>query len=384
MRNTMMINDIPDDQPLGLFVGGRSGGTLSASRGTSRAGSMQQMESPTAITPTSGLPPLPPIPAPNRASSMLSSISSNQRTVGHAFDGGAQATGSQQGFRSAITETCNVVSRAGTIVRAMVTGQVEATFRDVGPAELARNGKVIRLRIERFEQLEKVAPNPQFVKPLADGQPGEYALDAEALVGAAAANPDRPVVLFKYQLHIQEGKADRLVPLTVTPQWKCDPTDTKLLIAYGASAESHVLSGPGGDERSPFDEPSSAQIEEISFTVPISSANVSNPQSKPFPGEYDAATKRIVYRAEALTAETPTGKVAARLAVDEPTVPQPIAVRWIVRGALCSNLDLSVLPAEGGQEGAFDEFGAEVAAGAGAWRLEGVARNCQSGKFLVD
>lgn len=381
-----MINDIPDDQPLGLFVGGRSGGSLSASRGTSRAGSMQQVDSPTAITPTSGLPPLPLIPATNRASSMLSSISSHQRTVGNASAGGASVTGSQQGFRSSITETCNVVSRAGTIVRAMVTGQVEATFRDVGQAELARNGKTIKLRIERFEQLEKVAPNPQFVKALADGQPGEYAVDAEALAGAAAANPDRPVVLFKYQLHIQEGKADRLVPLTVTPQWKCDPTDTKLLIAYGASAESHILAGAGA-ERSPFDEPSSAaQIDEISFTVPISSANVSNPQSKPFPGEYDPVAKRIVYRAEPLTAETPIGKVAARLAVDEPTVPQPIAVRWIVRGVLCSNLDLSVLPssAEDGQEGAFDEFGAEVAAGGGAWRLEGVARNCQSGKFLVD
>lgn len=380
----MMINDIPDDQPLGLFVGGRSSGTL-PSRGTSRANSLQQTESPSALTPTSGLPPLPPLPVPARGSSTLSGVSSNQ---GNVF-GPAVA---QQGFQSAITETCNVVSRAGTIVRAMVTGQIEATFRDVSAADLDRSGRVIKLRIERFEQLEKVAPNPQFVKPLADGQPGEYAVDAAALVGAAAANPDRPVVLFKYQLHIQEGKADRLVPLSVTPQWKCEDTDTKLLIVYEASPASHVLSAAGG--ASPFEE-SSARIEDISFSVPISSATVSNPQSKPYPGEYDPAAKRIVYKTDPLTQEVSSGKVAARLGVDEKSVPQPIAVKWVIRGALCSDLGLSVLPAAAAADGAspqgsgvFDEFGAELPAagggGAGSWQLAGVTRNAQSGKFLVD
>lgn len=351
-----------------------------SSRVTSRANSIQQTDSPIALTPTgTGLPPLPPLPMNARSSTLMSSTSSAQGSASNAFD--LTPAVSEGGFRSAITETCNVVSRQGNIVRAMVTGEISATFKDVQPVDLEKNGKIIKLRIERFEQLEKVAPNPQFVKPLSADQPGEYAVDAEALLGAATADPNRPVILFKYQLHIQEGKAGRLVPVTVTPQWKCEETDTKLLIVYGSNPDSHILSSTDSAFASPFDESaSSVTIDDLSFSVPISSPTVTNPQSKPYPGEYDPTTKRIVYRTDPLSNDTPSGKVAARLGVDEKSVPQPITVRWLARGVLCSNLSVSVL---GGEAGGVDEFGAETVGGS-SWKLENVVKNCQSGKFVVD
>lgn len=239
VRNTT-FGMIPDDMPLGQAFGLGAGAGLSLSTAGSTAARNPSRSS---TFDTSSLPPAPASPAlgpgsgsmvvpsiPTRSSTMMSSVSthSNSSNIHNPFGSGAAtppvpaiATGS--GLRAAITETCNVVSRTGTIVKAMIAGEIAVSLKDVPLAAVQSNGP-LRLRIDCFEQLEKVAPNPQFVRP-ATTQPGEYLLDAVAL---ASARSDKPIVLFKYQLHIGEGKAGQLVPLTAVPQWKCEEDATKL------------------------------------------------------------------------------------------------------------------------------------------------------------
>lgn len=219
------------------------------------------------------------------------------------------------------------------------------------------NASQLQLRIDKFEQLEKIAPNPQCVRALSSSQPGEYTVDLTNAPGVG-----KPIVLFKYQLHLPPGQADKLVPLSVVPQWKCSPSETKLLIAYHVNPTSSAFASSTGD--SPFGE---ARIDDLAFTVPVKDSAPSNLQSKPFPGESDPAGQTIVYRAEGVSAGTPSGRVVARMNVESQVSPLPISVKWVLGGSLCSALGVSVR--EDGE---------------GGWREEVVKRVVQSGKFLVE
>lgn len=389
VRNTM-FGGVPDDMPLGQAMA--MGAFSNKPTSTSRSGSIQENES--ASSPSSAFgarptstfmsPPLPTFPSssntntlatspvsytnpanPERSGTMMSSVSSlsGQPAISHnPFDSNpslatpASAAGT---LRAAITETCNVVAHSGNILKAMVAGEISCV---VPEASSSSSQDKIHLRLENFEQLLKIAPNPQFVVPAGGSHPpGEYLLDPVALSAATGA-PGGRVVLFKYQLHIGEGKASTLVPVMAVPQWKCEDDSTKLLINYS-------LTHPHP----------SAEVGDVSFSVPISSPTITKPQSKPFPGTYDPATKRITYAAEGLGAGKTQEKVVARMTVEEKTVPAPIAVKWVLKGGLCSGLGVSVVG--GGQD--LGEFGG-AAGGEGGWKLDEVVRSVVSGKFTVE
>ncbi|KAL7412054.1 Muniscin C-terminal mu homology domain-containing protein [Mrakia frigida] len=393
VRNTM-FGGIPDDMPLGQAMG--LGAFSGAGKPASRNGSIQETaDSPTGSTFSPPAPSFSPIsptittatatngnaPASYERSNTMLSTASTQNSLSspnhNPFDSNPSLT-QGGGLRAAITETCNVAARGGVIVKAMVAGEIACSLRDVPQSEVDKNGR-IHLRIENFEQMMKIAPNPQFVVPAGPDHPGEYFLDSKALAGAASVNPGKLVVLFKYQLHISEGKASTLVPVTAVPQWKCEDENTKLLINYSLTPTSTLLTSPSS---SPFDSPSEPTITDISFSVPISSPTISKPQSKPFPGTYDPATKRILYVGEPLSL-SPNGvkenKIVARMAVEEKTVPGPIAVKWVLKGALCSSLGVSVV---GGATGAsLNEFGGPSE---GGWKLEEVVKSVQTGRFTVE
>ena len=418
VRNTM-FGGIPDDMPLGQAMG--LGAFSGAGKPASRNGSVQETaDSPTGSTfspPAPSFSPISPTITTNgnapgfyeRSNTMLSTASTQNSLSSpnhNPFDSNPSLP-QGGGLRAAITETCNVAARGGVIVKAMVAGEIACSLRDVPQSEVDKNGR-IHLRIENFEQMMKIAPNPQFVVPAGPDHPGEYFLDSKALAGAASVNPGKLVVLFKYQLQsvasplpfflsskpsiltrltsffsfflssISEGKASNLVPITAVPQWKCEDENTKLLINYSLSPTSTLLTSPSS---SPFDTRDPPSITDISFSVPISSPTISKPQSKPFPGTYDPATKRILYVGEPLSLSSngvKENKIVARMAVEEKTVPGPIAVKWVLKGALCSSLGVSVV---GGAGVGLNEFGGPSE---GGWKLEEVVKSVQTGRFTVE
>lgn len=155
------------------------------------------------------------------------------------------------------------------------------------------------------------------------------------------------------------------------------------MINYTITPTCSLLTAAAPPSASPFDEhsvtSSSPVLTDIAFSVPISSASISKPQSKPYPGTYDPTTKRITYLVDPLSPSGEReGKLVAKMNVEGgPSVPAPIGVRWAIRGALCSGLGVTVL-------------GGQVAAGEveeqpqAAWQIEEVAKAVQSGKFSIE
>jgi hypothetical protein len=437
VRNTTfgMPGGVPDDMPLGqamamgAYGGGKGGGSVS-----SRSGSMggmgvldeqyQQQQQQTSSSPTTPsfntAPPLansiaapspsmmgssafaspslittspPPMsfsPNPNNNANNPFGLPSSS-TATSPINGGSlppippassssyasNPPAAEGRLRLAISETCNVVSRSGAIVKCMIAGQIDLAL-PLPPASSSLSSGTLHIRIDAFEQLEKVAPNPQFVKPFSPSdRAGEYLLDLTALNNASASGAINRAVLFKYQLHIGEGKASTLVPLTVVPQWKCEDDATKLLITYSSNPSSNLFSASSSSSSSsPFedDDASSSrpQIANLLFTCPISSpSGITKPQSKPFPGEYDASAKTIAYPGEDLSSDEGEKKIVARMSVQEPSVPQPIQVRWSVKGGLCSTLGVSVVGGGGG-------------GGGEAFKFAEVGKSLQSGKFFAE
>ncbi|CED85589.1 Predicted proline-serine-threonine phosphatase-interacting protein (PSTPIP) [Phaffia rhodozyma] len=372
VRNTT-FGMVPDDVPLAQALGqisrintnvGGSGTTPSPSQVTNSGGLEGSSVASPFFTSPPAMSPFPSSTGSGDGSPATAPTTSIALGSSNPFAAG-QASGLSSGFRASISETCNVVSRSGSVIKAMVTGQVACTFAGISTDEIASNGSTILLRLDQFEQLEKVAPNPQFIRSLGPNQPGEYSADVNALVQASKTSPGRPIVLFKYQLHIAEGKAERVVPLSIVPQWKCEDSETKLLINYNLNSNSTMFAGLAS-EPSPFDEPSTTTIDQVSFTVPINSSSVSNLQSKPLQASWHPELNQVIVPGEEVSVSQPSNKVVARMGVDNKSSVQPIQVKWIARGSLCSTLSVSVM---NGQTG---------------WKLDEVEKIVQSGKFLVD
>lgn len=392
VRNTTFgLQGVPDDMPLGQAMamgayggGGRNDGGSLNSRSGSMLEDQQNQASP--ISSSFSTAPLPNNITTSGTNVFESPMSASPTTFtpnpNNPFSNGspnpilspsaASSASSSTSLGLSISEICNVVARAGLIAKAMVAGEIAIALPLSLPAHMSST-EPLHIRIDAFEQLEKVAPNPQFVRPFSSERAGEYLLDLAALQTAASTR----AVLFKYQLHVGEGKASTLVPINVVPQWKTEDLATKLLITYSSNLSSRLFSKASD---SPFEQSnvgstgSSPTIEGIAFTVPITSpSGITKPQSKPFPGVWDASAKTIVYPGETLSGAEGEKKIVARMSVQEPSVPQPIQAKWSVRGGLCSTLGISVVLGrhDGGESGE-------------DWKVEEVRKVLQSGKFILE
>ncbi len=114
----------------------------------------------------------------------------------------------------------------------------------------------LHVRIESFEQLEKVAPNPAFLSALpGGGVPGEYLLDVKALLEQGVGMPNgAQAVVLKYQLHISEAKKAEYVPLQLHAQWRCEPHQTSFLLTYTPNSSTRLTR---------------AVLQDLQFAVPI-------------------------------------------------------------------------------------------------------------------
>ena len=249
--------------------------------------------------------------SPSRSMSLGSTMSSSGATpIGFAQPHG-------RGLRASIVETVHVLLKAGEPVRVLVQGEIALAAKDVAAAA---NGTV-RIRLGRYEQLEKSAPNTAFLAPVADA-PGEYALDVHAL--EAASSTAATTTVLRYQVHVPDGTLAGYSAIGVAPQWKCEPTQTSVLVSLTPTPAS-ALGAP-------------ATLDDVVLELPITSSGVGNVQTKPV-GAYAADRKRITWSLGAVAAPT---KVLARCAVAEPSVVQAVALRWTLRDRQLSGVELDV------------------------------------------
>ncbi|CAD6922224.1 unnamed protein product [Tilletia laevis] len=286
-----------------------------------------------------------------------------------AAGGGGGAKGT---VRASITETVNAVFAGSSLVRVQVVGEVQVLLSGSVPGKLS-------LSLGGPSAINRAAPNPAFLSPAASGA-GEHAyiLDTAAVRSTAGAGQDGArVTVLKYQLDLP-AQSNEVVPVDVHAQWRCDPTQTSLMISYRPNASSRLLSSSSSSSGSP------PSFDNFEIVVPVSpSGSVSNVMSKP-EGQWDADASRLLWTladgSNSYVLPSPggaaeTGKLLARLVVDKPSVPQPVNVRWSLKGRTVSALEVRVVGLEG--EGGVGE--------GSSWSFEpeDVVRLAVSGKFMA-
>ena len=303
------------------------------------------------ITPASAFTGAPGLGA-GRTQSIVS-MSSMSAAPGNPFDAGAAA----QGLRASITETVNVIFAGGAVSRLMIVGEVAVSLRDLASTE------PLHLRLDSFEQLEKVAPNPAFLQPIGVDRPGEYRFDVGALLAQGGGSAGQATLL-KYQLYVSESRQREYIPLDVTAQWRCEAQQTSFLCNYSPNAQSRLATEAAVDG-------TAAELQDVSFVISVQPSSVTGQMSKPT-GNWNAEHKRMYWRLdEALSVAAPQpGKVLARFQVDAPSTPGAVQVRWRVPGRTLSNLGLSVVESS--------------SIAPSSLRFDAITRTTTSGKYVAN
>ncbi|KAJ9115462.1 hypothetical protein QFC22_005220 [Naganishia vaughanmartiniae] len=355
VRNTMFtaVDRAGDDTSLGE--------TVKRQRGTSGDIFGGAVSSAAALTPTRGVAAL----ATNvRADSAIPSPAS---TTMNPFDGNVSSAPMGSGLRASFTETVNAVLTSAGVQRIMITGEISLTLRDAHLGGLDTSTP-LHIRLNAFEQLEKVAPNPKYLSQVPN-VPGEYLLDLDTLahITSAAAPNARPPILFKYQVHIGDGKAGEWAPLEIMPQWKPMKGETRLVLTYGVNTRGRLASRIASMKT---DGP--IALQDLTLTVGLSGAPVTTVQAKPAGGTWQPERRKITWTLPDLplgASATPSeGKIVARFITEGEEFGQPdqVTAQWRVSGTLSTGLDIVVVDP------------------AAAWRFEQVRRGVVSGKYVAE
>jgi hypothetical protein len=257
-----------------------------------------------------------------------------------------------EGLRASFVESVSAVIKNGTVQRAMVTGEVSLTLKD--PSVVT--SVPLHIRLDAFEQLDKVAPNPRYLSQYPN-TPGEYLLDLAALAQASTAG--KGPTLFKYQVHIGDGRAGEWTPLEITPQWKPMAGESRLVLGYHANASSRLA------QRDP-----AAVITDLTLTVTLGGANVTTVQAKPPGGTWSPEARAITWTLPDVdfSPSSAPGKIVARFITEgeAPAVPEPVLASFRVEGSLSTALGVSVVDEKAG------------------WTFESVKRAVVSGKYVAE
>lgn len=260
----------------------------------------------------------------------------DEASLGAAVRAQKESLGPEDGgLSAAFTESVSVLIKSGEVQRAMVTGEVSLALQNSSVTAAAP----LHIRLDAFEQLDKVAPNPRYLSQY-PGVPGEYLLDLAALAQASSAG--KAPTLFKYQVHIGDGRAPEWTPLEITPQWKPMSGESRLVLLYNANASSRLA------QRDPH-----ATISDLNLTVTLGGgANVTTVQAKPPGGTWPPEARAITWTLPPVSASgsDAPGKIVARFITEgeEPAVPEPVVASFRVDGSLCTGLGVSVVDDKAG------------------------------------
>lgn len=193
-----------------------------------------------------------------------------------------------------ITETVHLLSKGGQVEKSGIWGEISIEYN--GP--LAPETPVLfQLNTDRFEKLETTE--------FATQHQGMYQINTTMF-----EDRDRHVCI-KYQTKLDHDR----VPLVVKPMWKCEADKSRLLVKYHP-AENITLN-------------------HVVFMTSVT-GNVQNALSIPA-GELMLAQKAIKWQLGDVDEES---VIKAQFSTLEQGTPQPIAIRFELKDALLTNLDI--------------------------------------------
>lgn len=224
------------------------------------------------------------------------------------------------GLNASIVETSSATFTDGAVSKATVIGELA----------LVHNGPVtstapISIRLDNFQVLEKVAPNPVFVNQVAD-RAGEYSLDESQI--------SRPSVAFKYQIHLTDTALATYSPIIINPQSRFEPNQTLVMLNYHLNP---AFAPPLG-ATAPI------TISNLVIVLNLEGARATSCQSKP-PGIFSREKSLIYWKLGDVTFDASTQgeqKLLAKFATESTAMSASAEARWELKGA-GSGLGVSVL-----------------------------------------
>ncbi|RDW89897.1 uncharacterized protein DSM5745_01672 [Aspergillus mulundensis] len=131
----------------------------------------------------------------------------------------------EPGLNASIIETVNAWFSEGVVTKSFVVGELALAFN---AAQDTPSDK-IRVRLNNFPVLEKVAANPNFIREVqdqSDDKRGEYDVSLPSITRPA------PTVGFKYQVHIKPEDTSAFCPVIFKPVWNLEEFQASVIIFY--------------------------------------------------------------------------------------------------------------------------------------------------------
>ncbi|KAL2821275.1 Muniscin C-terminal mu homology domain-containing protein [Aspergillus cavernicola] len=133
----------------------------------------------------------------------------------------------EPGLNASVIETVNAWFSEGAVTKSFVVGELALAFNGTPEASAER----IRVRLNNFQILEKVAANPHFIREIkdqgqSDDKRGEYDVVVSNLMRPA------PSVAFKYQVHINSEDTSAFCPVIFKPAWNLEEFQASVIIFY--------------------------------------------------------------------------------------------------------------------------------------------------------
>ncbi|KAE8353636.1 Muniscin C-terminal mu homology domain-containing protein [Aspergillus coremiiformis] len=130
----------------------------------------------------------------------------------------------EPGLNASIIETVNAWFSEGAVTKSSVIGELALAYNGTPEANAI-------VRLDNFQDLEKVAANPHFVneekdKDLSDEKRGQYSIHLLSI-----ARPS-PTVAFKYQLHVETSEASTYCPVIFKPAWNIEEHQASVIVFY--------------------------------------------------------------------------------------------------------------------------------------------------------
>ncbi|KAI9710545.1 MAG: hypothetical protein M1820_002681 [Bogoriella megaspora] len=286
------------------------------------------------------------------------------------------------GLNSSIVETVSAWFEQGSITKAAVIGELALAYNST---DITSTPGQDTIRLEHFSILEKVAPNLAFVSQIPD-KSGEYTV--------ALSNISKTQVAFKYQVHLDESSLGTHAPLLLNPAWKCEPTQTSVILSY--SLNPAFLEHAGSETKS-------VTLSNVVLVIHLEpAAKPTSCQSKPV-GTFSRDKGLIYWRLGdvTLTADGAPQKLLARFITENEAKPGFVEGRWEItsggdgkelkdsaEGAFGSGLSVTRFEAAGAAKDGAEEddpFADEGAGGSatpkGSWKEVGGVRRLVSGTY---
>ncbi|KAL2823113.1 Muniscin C-terminal mu homology domain-containing protein [Aspergillus granulosus] len=133
----------------------------------------------------------------------------------------------EPGLNASIIETVNAWFSEGAVTKSFVVGELALAYN--GTSGIAT--EKVRVRLNNFQVLEKVAANPHFTHEVkdqdqSDDKTGEYDIVVSNIIRPA------PTVAFKYQVHIDPEDTSAFCPVIFKPVWNIEEFQASVIVFY--------------------------------------------------------------------------------------------------------------------------------------------------------